>query len=148
MRRKIIQDLANTLCQMLVGWRMGEDLEVLAELPDGILSINVLAGTASHDAAGMISIHIAGELQAWLSHRLSISQIPIQAISAADVVAKVCTDRLATNRKRIVSFDFSVRSVISTDECSYTGQLHEVHRWHSRVPSNGSFKPNPLRGSA
>ena len=148
MRRKIIQDLANTLCQMLVGWRMGEDFEVLAELPDGTVSINVLAGTASHDTGGAIQLHIAGELQAWLSHRLSVSRISAQAITAAEVTAKICTDRIATNRKRIVSFDFSVQSIISTDECIYTGQLHETHRWHSRLPSNNSFKPNPLRGSA
>ena len=148
MRRKIIQDLANTLCQMLVGWRMGDDLEALAELPDGTVSIDVLAGTASHDTAGAIQLYIAGELQAWLSHRLSVNRIPAQAITAAEVTAEICTDRIATNRKRIVSFDFSVQSIISTDECSYTGKLHETHSWHSRAPSNNSFKPKPLRGSA
>lgn len=148
MRRKIIQDIANTLCQMLVGWRMGDDLEVLAELPDGILTINVLGGAASHDAARAIQLHIAGELQAWFSHRLAVGAIPGHAILSAEVTAKICTNRLATNRKRVVSFDFSVRSVVSTDERSYTGQLREVHRWLSRMPSNNSFKPSPRCGSA
>ncbi len=141
MRRKIIQDFANTLCQMLVGWRMGDDLEILSELPDGTLSIDALTGTASHDVVGNIQLHVAGELQAWLSYRLGINQIPIQSISGAAVTTQICTGRLATNRKRIVSFDFSVQSTITTDECCYIGQLHEVHHWHSRVPSNNSFKP-------
>jgi hypothetical protein len=147
-RRKIIQDLANTLCQMLVGWRMSEDLEVLAALPDGTLSIDALSGSASHDIAGDLRLHIAGELTSWLAHRLSAHQIPLQAITVATVTASIRTDLLPTARNRIVSFDFSVRSVIVTDERSYIGQLQEVHRWHTRVPSNNSFKPKPLRGSA
>eukprot|EP00456_Euglypha_rotunda_P079837 TRINITY_DN76978_c0_g1_i1.p1 TRINITY_DN76978_c0_g1~~TRINITY_DN76978_c0_g1_i1.p1 ORF type:complete len:140 (-),score=16.83 TRINITY_DN76978_c0_g1_i1:199-618(-) len=133
MRRKIVQDFANTLCQMLVGWRMGEDLEVLAALPDGTLSINVLEGAASHDKIGAIQLHVAGELQSWLSDRLNASRIPAQIISSAEITVKIRTDRVDTNRKRIVSFDFSVQSVISTDECSYVGKLHETHRWHSRI---------------
>ena len=148
MRRKIIQDFANTLCQMLVGWRMGDDLEALAGLPDGTLLVDVLAGTASHDIAGNIQLRVAGELQSWLSHRLSINRIPAHSISSATVAAEIRTDRLDTNRARIVSFDFSVHSAISTDESSYTSELQEVHRWHSRLHSNNSFKPNPLRGSA
>ena len=148
MRRKIIQDLANTLCQMLVGWRMAEDLEVLAELPDGVLSIDVLAGTASHSVGGAVQTSIAGELQAWLLHRLSVTDIPIAAICSAQITAHICTDRIATNRKKIISFDFAVESVIATDQRSYAGRLREIHHWHSRVPSNNSFKPRPLRGSA
>ena len=148
MRRKIIQDFANTLCQMLIGWHMGDDLETLARLPDGTLLIDALAAAASHDIAGNIQLHIAGELQAWLSHRLSINQIPAHSISSATVTAEIRTDRLDTNRAHIVSFYFSVHSEISTDECSYTSALQEVHRWHSRLPPNNSFKPNPLRGSA
>lgn len=136
MRRKIIQDFANTICQMLVGWRMGDDLEALAGLPDGTLLVDVLAGTASHDIAGNIQLRVAGELQPWLSHRLSINRVPAHSIASATVAAEIRTDRLDTNRARIVSFDFSVHSAISTDESSYTSELQEVHRWHSRLPTN------------
>lgn len=140
MRRKIIQDFANTLCQMLVGWRMTEDFEVLAELPDGTLTIDALTGAGSHDVIGPLDLHIAGELQAWLLHRLGISGIPVESISSAIVVARVRTDRVATVRKRVVSFDFAVQSTISTGDHRYEGQLHETHHWHSRVPSNYSLK--------
>jgi hypothetical protein len=147
-RRKIIQDLANTLCQMLVGWRMTEDLEILAALPDGTLSIDVLSGTVSHDVAGDIQLYIGGELQSWLSHRFRVYLIPLQAVLAAMVTAQIRTDLLVTNRQRIVSFDFSIRSLITTNECSYIGQLQGVHRWYTRISSNNAFNPSPLRGSA
>lgn len=136
MRRKIIQDFANTLCQMLVGWRMGEDLEVLADLPDGTLSIDILSGSANHSVNGPIRLHVAGELQAWLQHRLSESEIEPSIVDQARVTAVIRTDRIATNRKRIVSFDFTVDSVITTADREYRGRLCEVHQWHSRVPSN------------
>lgn len=135
MRRKVIQDLANTLCQMLVGWRMREDLETLAALPDGELIVDALAGTARHEQAGPVTLHIGGELKAWLTERVGAQQIPIQGINSAQVTATIRTDRVATNRQQVVSFDFLVRSVIATEQCQYIGKLHEVHHWHSRAAS-------------
>ncbi|RNF85413.1 hypothetical protein EER27_06555 [Lysobacter psychrotolerans] len=132
---------------MLVGWRMGDDLEVLAVLPDGTLSIDALSGSASHDIAGDLQLYVAGELASWLAHRLSVHQIPLQAIAAATVTAKIRTDLLPTARGRIVCFDFFVQSAIVTGERSYIGKLHEVNRWHTQMPSKNSFKPKPLRGS-
>ncbi|WP_129642528.1 hypothetical protein [Peristeroidobacter agariperforans] len=115
---------------------MAEDLEILADLPDGTLSIDALSGSASHSVNGLINLHIAGELQTWLQQRLSESRIEPSIIVQAKVTAAVRTDRIATNRKRIVSFDFTVDSVISTTDREYRGKLCEVHQWHSRAPSS------------
>ncbi len=134
MRRKILQDYANTLCAMLVGWRMGEDLEVIADLPDGELLVNVLNGVATHSLAGVIELGVAKELQAWFFNRLKVSNIPSEVIKLATVKAGIKTDRIATNRKKIVSFDFTLQSAIETDERSYLGKLKEVHSWHQRRP--------------
>jgi hypothetical protein len=140
-RRKILQDFANTLCQMLVGWRMGDDLEALAALPDGTLTIDVLSGTACHSSEAVLELHVTDELQAWLLHRLTASRIEPSAVCHAVVMADIRTDRIATNRKRIISFDFAVEAVIRTSEREYRGELHEVHKWHTRVASNKSMKP-------
>lgn len=58
MRRKVLQDVANALCPMLVG-RISEDLEALSELPDGLLVFDVLAGSVTHDRNGPLSLRIA-----------------------------------------------------------------------------------------
>ena len=134
--RKILQDFANSLCHMLVGWRMGEDLELLADLPDGTLNLDVLSGTATHSVNGHVNLHIARELQAWLQHRLLKSRIEPSSIAQAAVTATVRTNRIASNRMRIVSFDFAVDSIIETADREYRGKLCEVHQWHSRMPSN------------
>ena len=123
MRRKILQDYANTLCPMLVGWRMGEDLEAIADFSDGELSINVLEGTAVHSQAGSIELGITKELQAWFLDRLKVSNIPPEEIKLATVKAGIKTDRLATIRKKIVSFDFTLQSAIETNERAYIGKL-------------------------
>jgi len=134
MRRKILQDYSNTLCHMLIGSRISGDLEVLADLPDGSLSIDVLRGTASHDVAGSLQLQVAGELRDWLVQRLEVSGIPTETISSAAVTARITTDRIATDRTHVVSFDFFVRSTLTTEHVAYLGQPHEVHKWHSRLP--------------
>ena len=130
MRRKVLQDYANTFCQMLVGWRMGEDLETLSALPDGELSINVLSGEATHSVVGSLKLWVAEEIQAWFKHRLEVSGIPAGEIQLASISAQINTGRIATNRKKVVSFDFTVTSQIETSDATYSGKLKETHQWH------------------
>jgi hypothetical protein len=131
-RRKKLQDLANTLCDMLVGWRMGEDLERIATLPDGALEFDLIAGRVTHTIAGPVDLHVCGELAAWLKSRLDVLHIPVDSLRAATLRADFRTDRVATNRKKILSFDWKCRSRLATDEKEYVGHL-EKHEWHNRV---------------
>ena len=133
MPRKVFQDFANTLTQMLVGWRMGDDLETLANLPDGTLSIDVLSATASHSAVSQLSLHVAKEMQAWLESRMVAFGIPTEALDVAVVIAHIRTDRVATDRKRIVAFEFNCESTLTSGPRTYVGALAEKHVWHRRV---------------
>jgi hypothetical protein len=123
---------------MLVGWRMIEDMETMSGLPDGSLNIDVLAGTASHSSASLPPLHIVGELHAWLKSRLEKAGVPIQQLIVADVVAAICTDRIATDRKHIVSFDFVCTCTIRTVERTYEGHLVEKHQYHGRLNPGGA----------
>lgn len=51
---------------MLVDWRVGDDLELLAELPDGALTFDVIAGVSFHDISGAVDFD-SRKLQAWLN---------------------------------------------------------------------------------
>lgn len=133
MRRKVLQDIANTLCQMLVGWRFGDDYEKVAELPDGTLTFDLLLEQASHSSGISPSLFITGELVAWFRHRLEMHCIPLSCVRVATVTATYSTDRIKTNRKKVVSFDFSCRSILETDEKIYMGSLVEKHAWHQRL---------------
>jgi hypothetical protein len=143
MRRKVLQDIANTLCDMLVGWRMGEDLETLAQLPDGTLTFDVLRGKVVHSTNGELALHVAGELAAWLEHRLETLNVPKGEILAARLTAQFATDRIKTNRKRIVSFDWKCEGSVETDEKVYVGHLKEKHQWHTRLSPNNALERTP-----
>lgn len=133
MRRKVLQDIANTLCQMFVGWRLGDDYEKVAELPDGTLDLDLLAETANHSSGVTPALWITGELSAWLKHRLEVHNVPLSSIKVVRLAVTYTTDRIKTNRKKILSFDFSCRSVVETDESQYIGNLVEKHAYHERL---------------
>jgi hypothetical protein len=133
MARKVFQDFANTLPRMLVGWRMFDDLEALAKLPDGTLTIDVLAGRASHTGTTQISLKVAGAMHAWLQSSLAERGIAPDALDRVLVVARIRTDRIPTDRKHIVSFDFQCESSLTSGSRTYRGSLADKHVWHSRV---------------
>lgn len=133
MKLKALQGIANTLPEMIVGWRMSEDLDRLADLPDGVLRIDVLRERAVHSKAGPVELHIVRELSAWLRERLTGLDIPMSQLNEVRVEADIRTDRIATDRKRIVSFDFDCHSRVATAERTYEAQRKETHKWHRRA---------------
>lgn len=133
MGRKVLQDIANTLCQMFVGWRLGDDYEKLGSLPDGILDIDLIQGQALHSSGSIPELWITGELGAWFKHRLDVHGIPSSAVLCARLTVHHVTDRILTDRKKLISFDFSCDSVIETSDARYTGTLVERHTYHQRL---------------
>ena len=112
---------------------MGDDLEALAALPDGRIHLDLLAGSASHDKTGPLDIRVAGEIQAWLRQECEKDGIDYSALQSADLWVDVDTSKIATNRKRIVCFDFNATSKLTTDEAEYSAQVSESHKWHPRL---------------
>ena len=134
MRRKVLQDVANALCPMLVG-RISDDLEVLSELPDGLLVFDLVVGSVVHDRAGLLSLRVVGELCGWLDNRLASLGIPAEALRAVSLRAEFRTDRVPTDKKRIVLFDWRCESSLTTDEKNYSSQFEE-QQWHTRKMSH------------
>ena len=132
MLRKVLQDMANTLCQMVVGWRMGSDYERIAALPDGTLSFDLLKETVAHSSGVTPDLWITGELASWLGARLATEDIDTKNLVSAILYVQYKTGRIKTNRKKIVSFDFECHSVLATDEKRYEGGLVERHTYHQR----------------
>ena len=132
MRRKVLQDLANTLCQMMIGWRMGSDYETLAELPDGTISFDLLNEVATHSSGVQPNLWIMGELATWLHARLITENISAASLVAATLDVQHKTDRIITIRKKIVSFDFVCHSLLATEDKTYEGRLIERHTYHQR----------------
>lgn len=132
MRRKIIQNYVDVLCQMAIGWRLTDDLETLAELPDGVIEIDLRALTAVHSTTGKVDLCLTGELAAWLRGRFATDRIQEDQILRAELRLKSTTDRIKTDKKRIVSFDWVCHSLIATERMLYESDL-KAHRWYDRM---------------
>ncbi|AFU99915.1 hypothetical protein [Simiduia agarivorans] len=133
MRRKRLNHYADVMCKMFVGWRMGDDLEVLSDLPDGTIYVDLLTGSATHSVAGNLDLHIAKELQAWLRHESEKDNIDFTQLMSGGLEIDINTGKISTNRKKVVSFNFDCRSSITTDEATYTAHVKDMHQWYSRV---------------
>ena len=118
---------------MVVGWRMYEDLEKLADLVNARVTIDVLRHTAVKDGSEPLSLKIVEELGAWLAKRMAAAHVSRDAVSAVTLRLDVRSDRIATDRKRIVLFDFDCQCLVSTPERTYEGTVTEQHTWHQRV---------------
>ncbi len=128
MRRKVLQDFANTICQMFVGWSMGDDAETLAEIGEGVILIDLLAGTASANGRA-INLWITGELQAWFLGRLDISTIDRSLVNSAVLEVAFITEPVPQKKRRGTIFSWKCRSAIVTDELKYEGELIDTHTW-------------------
>jgi len=117
----------------MVGWRMGEDYEQMAELPDGTLSFDLIKETVNHSSGTAPKLWITGELSAWLKDRLKVENIDASKLISAALEVHYKTDRINTSRKKLISFDFECRSLLQTDEATYQGRLVERHAYHQRV---------------
>ena len=133
MRRKRLNHYADVVCKMFVGWRMGDDLEVMSELPDGTITLNLLTGDAKHSIVGGLDLHIAKEIQAWLQQQSEKEGVDVSQLKSATLEVDVDTGKVATNKKKVVMFSFECRSNIETDETSYQATVKDMHQWHTRI---------------
>ena len=132
MHEKDFPLLAKVLPHMFARWRLFEDFEILAELPDGEVEIDVMTGTALHSSGGPIVLRIAQELKAGFASQLEKKGIPQGEVLEAAVSAMVDTSKVKTDRRNIVHFDFRISSRIRTAAGVFEAAQTEDHVWHSR----------------
>jgi hypothetical protein len=118
MSKRAIRDVANTLPHMLGSRISNEDFEMLAALPDGTLTIDLLAATAHHDADADLKLSVVATLAAWLKDRLA-SRFTTDVVGAVIVVV-IRTDRVPTDRARIIPFEMYCTATVSTSGWTYS----------------------------
>jgi hypothetical protein len=124
--------------------RMYSDLEILAGQPDGVLTINLLKGTFEHSTATVAELKAARELSAWMVSRLNDFKIPTSSIDAAELNVEIWTNRIPTDRNRIVSFDLRIKSSLISEGRTFERTV-EKHVYHHRPILPPSFFEKILR---
>jgi hypothetical protein len=132
MGKNTLADIANTMPNMIAG-RMGlEDWETLAVLPDGVLSIDLLAETAHHSIGGVLSLRVVLELARWLKDRLAATQLLPSDLTKVELVIAIRTDRVPVDRSRIIPFDLVCTGTFSTKSRTCSSKPARALRWYTR----------------
>jgi hypothetical protein len=135
--QKVLADIANTMPHMVVGRMHPEDFETLATLTDGTLTMDLLAAMSRHSSGGTLNLKVTGELASWLNERLAKMQLSPTELSSAELAITIRTARVATDRARIVPFDFVCTGTFSTNDRSCSSKPTAALRWYNR--STGSI---------
>jgi hypothetical protein len=114
-KRILLRDAANTLPCMVMSERIGnDDLERLAALPDGTLTMDLVAGTARHSSQpDPIHLEIVAHLSGWLKTRLGDDAFA-NHLAHAVLTVSIRTDRVAADRKSVIPFDWVCESSVAS----------------------------------
>ena len=131
MGRKSFDGLAHAACDAAVGVRLtNADLDRLAGVPDGTVSLDLMSGRCEHDLAGPLSLEVAATLRDWFVSELGPRHIDPTRIEAARVEVKYDTNAIATDRQHIVHFIFDCRGRIQVGGREYERVLSTKRVWH------------------
>jgi hypothetical protein len=134
MKRKVLQHIANTLMQILVGPGLHKDLEILAEIPDGRLTIDLLNQSVQHDIGGSLNLQVINRLSVWLNKELEADKISAKDVQSVNFVVDIRTDRIPTDKRNIIFFEFSGQGSLVTSFGTYVGTLKSYPIWYHRAP--------------
>lgn len=126
MRRGLVKDYANQICQIFVGWRLlvsPGDLPLLLDAGEGRLELDLLSGSARIDGAS-VRFAFGDELREWLRHRAEWDGLAWSSIQHADLVVDfACTERPGRRQGvRIRELAFECESTIETSVGSASGR--------------------------
>ena len=135
--------IAKVLPHMFARWRDWGDFEILADLPDGFITIDALSGkagfaAAAHAEAKPIPLRIAQEIRSGLMDQLVRKEIQASRVREAVLRIRVDSAQVKTDRNRIVHFDFHIASRIHAEAGVFEAAQIEEHVWHDRSDRPGS----------
>ncbi len=151
MRRKVIQNYADTICQMFCGWQLMNDFKQLDRLGSGLLTIDLRTGACVHDGKPTDQLSIARILQAWFFDRCARDAVPTDALTKVLLEAELTISlsdtqrdtsmRFSDPRPPFVGCDIRCRSSVDTDEGTYRGEFTDFEEW----PRDGAGQARKLK---
>ena len=144
MRRKRLQHVADTMCQMFCGWRLDRSKPDLVKLGPGSLEIDAITGQCVFEGGSIERLNIAEEIHLWLQQDLENNKIPVTSIVRAHLAVKLLfTDVPWSDRGREIFFvegkpvrtenlhrcTMECESNVTTDEVTYRSHLTGIQEW-------------------
>ncbi len=132
MTGKLLNDVVNTLPHMIAGRLDAHDFEALADLADGVLTIDLLARTVQHGSGAAPAISAVGLLADWFDGRLQAANFDWSSLAKAMLTVAITTNRVSVDRSSIVPFDLACTAEIATHERTWVSKPVTALRWYRR----------------
>jgi hypothetical protein len=134
MKRKVLQDFANTVCQNYIDLNGALDAAAFACYGSGTVLMDLLSGECKFNEEKIPTLNSSIFLQHWLHKRLAAHDIPVSGILSAEmhVIVVVSNLNLARSYGRALyscHFDFTCRSAIRTAEKLYSSEMRGEKSW-------------------
>jgi len=120
MRRKVLRDVVNTLCEIFAGYRRVPDDQRFLALGNGTLSVNLFTSEAIFNEVQLPSLQIANELSIFFLSRLEAFHIAKSDLKKAEVKVDCVVGLDKEFNRRFV--DYHIASSIETDEVTYVAK--------------------------
>ena len=155
MRRKRLQYLADTMCQMFCGWRLIGSKPNLVDLGSGTLEIDAITGECFFAGRIIEQLTIAEEIRAWVRDDLAANEIPVVALNRARLTVNLLfrvvpwskqtkeifySDAGAVRSEEMNRCAMECDSNVVTDESVYRSKLTEVEAWPVGWPAKNFLK--------
>lgn len=156
MSRKRLQHIADSMCHMFCGWRLNESKPNLVELGSGILEIDAITGYCYFKEKRISQLTIAEEIRSWMHGDLAANNIPVDALTAAQLSVKLSFSVVprstpkqevfysrgkALQTEKMNRCVIECDSLVTTDEGVYRSQLTEVQEWPIGWPETSVGRP-------
>jgi hypothetical protein len=129
-RRKVLQDFANTVCQQFLDLGSAGDVGTFVRRGSGVYSMNLLNGDCSYDGASIPELKVCRGYRLWLAEQLSKHSVP-PGLLRAELVVRVVV-RQARVRNTVLGaadLEFHCRAELATDERVYAGEMSGPRAW-------------------
>ncbi len=132
MSRKTLADLANTMPHMVASRIDRDDLEALMTRPDGVVTVDLLAARAEHANGDVLQLALVARLVDWLKERLAKAGLAPLDLSKAELSIAIRTNRVPTDRRKTVPFEFTSTASFATGAKAHTSKPTFALRWYDR----------------
>jgi hypothetical protein len=133
MRRKILQDFANVLCQRFIDLPNGYDLASFAQLGSGHYDLDILSGSCTREGLPIPSLKMCDEYRQWLLEQQSKQGVPPGILRVSmRIDVSISEKSVKTSYGHVFPsalFDFDCHSEIQTDEKAYSGHKQGSKKW-------------------
>jgi len=132
LRRKVLQDFANTFCQQFLDLGSGHDVATFVRRGSGSYSMDLLNGECSHDGAPIPEMKACREYRLWLIEQMSkhsVSPELLRAVAVVQVVVRAVSVKDSGARAGSADLDFRCRAELTTDEKTYTSEMSGARLW-------------------